>query len=125
MTTAWTDERLERIIGVVLRTGVILAAAVVLLGGICHLVRYGNQPADYRVFHAAAEQYRSVTGVIRSIGPSNCSAVMQLGLLILIATPILRVAVSLAAFWLERDRAYVALTAFVLAILLYSIAFEH
>ena len=39
---AWTDERVERMIGALLRWGVILAAAVVLAGGAMYLVRYGS-----------------------------------------------------------------------------------
>jgi uncharacterized membrane protein len=48
-------------------------------------------------------------------------AVIQLGLLILIATPVARVIFSLVGFVLERDRVYVAITLAVLAILAYSI----
>jgi uncharacterized membrane protein len=47
---------------------------------------------------------------------------IQLGLLLLIATPIARVAFSIVAFALEKDRMYVGFTAIVLTILLYSIA---
>lgn len=121
----WTDQRVEVIISVLLRTGVILAASVVLLGGVCHLARYGGEAADYHHFQAAAQSFRSVSGVIHAVSPSNCRAVIQLGLLLLIATPIARVAFSLVAFALEHDRTYIALTAIVLAILLYSISFEH
>ncbi len=41
---AWNDERLERIISALLITGVILSAAVVLLGGACYLARHGRKP---------------------------------------------------------------------------------
>lgn len=122
---AWTDERIELIVSTLLRTGVALAAAVVLLGGICHLVRYGSEPADYHAFHGVPQSYRSIEGVLQAIGPSNCRAVIQLGIFFLIATPIARVAFSLIAFALEHDRTYVVLTSIVLAILLYSVAFQH
>jgi hypothetical protein len=48
---SWTDERIEIIIGGLLRAGVILAAAIVSVGGIVYLVRHGSEPADYRIFH--------------------------------------------------------------------------
>jgi|SRR5215471_1472611 len=118
----WNDERLERIISIVLRTGVILSAAIVFLGGACYLVRHGHELADYRVFRGAPEEYRSVRAIIHAMGPSNCRAIIQFGLLLLIATPIARVAFSLAGFALERDRAYVVITSIVLAVLIYSIA---
>jgi uncharacterized membrane protein len=121
----WNDEGLERIISVVLRTGVILSAVIVLLGGSCYLVRHGSELADYHVFRGAAQEYRSVRGIVNAMGSSNCRAIIQFGLLVLIATPIARVAFSLVGFALERDRTYVVITSIVLAVLLYSVAFEH
>ena len=121
----WNDERLERIIGMLLRSGVTLSAGIVLLGGICYLVRHGNESPDYHVFHGVPAEYRSVPAIIHAMGPSNCRAVIQFGLLVLIATPIARVVFSLVGFALERDYTYVAITAIVLAVLLYSFAFEH
>jgi len=44
------DKRVEEIIGALLRTGVILAAAVVLVGGVFYLARYGSAPAHYGIF---------------------------------------------------------------------------
>jgi uncharacterized membrane protein len=120
-----TDQRLEVVISVLLRTGVLLSAAVVLLGGICFLSRHGQEQAEYHVFQGAAAIYRSPAGVIHAAGPSNCPAVIQLGLLLLILTPVARVVFSLAGFALERDGTYVALTAIVLGILVYSLAGPH
>ena len=121
----WTDQRLEIVISVLLRTGVFLAAAVVLLGGICFLSRHGGEQPQYHVFQGAPETYRSISAVVHAAGPSNCQAVIQLGLLLLILTPIARVAFSLVGFALERDRIYVELTSIVLIILIYSLAGPH
>jgi uncharacterized membrane protein len=123
--TRWSDQRLEMIISVLLRTGVMISAAVVLLGGICFLSRHGQEQPEYRVFHGTPATYRSVSGVIHAAGPSNCPAIIQLGLLLLILTPVARVAFSLAGFALERDRTYIELTAIVLVILIYSLAGPH
>jgi uncharacterized membrane protein len=122
---AWNDQRMENTISVLLRTGVMLSALVVLLGGTCFLSRHGGEPTDYRQFHATTASYRSIRGVIQSISRSDCRAVIQLGLLLLILTPIARVAFSMIAFGLERDRTYVWLTSIVLVILLYSLIGEH
>jgi uncharacterized membrane protein len=113
------------IISVLLRTGVLLSALVVLLGGACYLTKHGHEQPEYHVFHGAPQIYRSASGVIHAAGPSNCLAVIQLGLLLLILTPVARVAFSLAGFALERDGTYVALTFIVLAILIYSLAGSH
>jgi len=122
---AWNDEGLERIVSKLLIAGVLLSATVVLLGGACYLARHGREIADYHVFHEVSEEYRSLGGVMHTIGPSNCAAVIQLGLLILIATPIARVAFSLAGFAFERDWTYVVITSIVLVVLIYSVAGEH
>jgi uncharacterized membrane protein len=121
----WSDQRLEVIISVLLRTGVLIAAAVVLLGGICFLSKHGSEQPEYHVFHATANTYRSISGVIHGVGPSDCQAVIQLGLLLLILTPVARVAFSLAGFAFERDGTYVVLTFLVLGILIYSLAGPH
>jgi uncharacterized membrane protein len=118
----WNDERLERVISVVLRTGVILSAVIVLLGGACYLARHGNEPANYHVFRGAPEEYRSVRAILQAMGPSNCRAIVQFGLLLLIATPIARVAFSLVGFAMERDWAYSVITAIVLVILILALA---
>ena len=119
------DQRLEVIISVLLRTGVMLSALVVMLGGICFLSKHGHEQPEYRVFHGTEAAYRTISGVVRASGPSDCRAVIQLGLLLLILTPIARVAFSLVGFGLERDGTYVALTSVVLAILVYSLAAPH
>lgn len=120
-----TDQRLEVIISVLLRTGVMLAALIVLLGGICFLAKHGDEPPEYHLFHGAPATYRSISGVIQATGPSDCRAVIQLGLILLILTPMARVAFSLVGFAFERDGTYVMLTFIVLAILVYSLAGPH
>ena len=116
-----TDQRLQNIVSSLLITGVVFSATVVLIGGVCHLTRYGSEPADYHSFQAVPDTYRSLGGVIHAAGSFDCHAVIQLGLLLLIATPVARVALSLVAFALERDYTYVAITAVVLAVLIYSL----
>jgi uncharacterized membrane protein len=120
-----TDQRLEVIISVLLRTGVLIAATVVFLGGVCFLSRHGHEQAEYRVFHGTPQIYRTVAGILHAAGPSNCPAVIQLGLLLLILTPVARVAFSLVGFGLERDWTYVTLTAIVLGILILGLAASH
>jgi uncharacterized membrane protein len=117
----WRDRRLEIILGNLLRTGVLLSAAVVLAGACIYLVRHAHEPANYRVFRGEPSDYRTIPGVIRSVMNGRGRGLIQLGLLLLIATPIARVAFSIAGFAIERDRLYVAFTLIVLAILLYSL----
>ncbi len=116
-----TDQRLESIVASLLRTGVSLAAAVVFGGGVLYLVRHGGEPPHYSPFRAEPAQYRDVSSILRAALAGEARGIIQLGLLILIATPVARVAACMAGFLLERDRAYVLITAAVLAILLFSL----
>ncbi len=117
----WRDRRIEIILGNLLRTGVLISAAVVLLGACIYLSRHAHEPADYRVFRGEPSEYRTIPGVIQSVINGRGQGLIQLGLLLLIATPIARVALSVVGFAIERDRMYVAFTLIVLTILLYSL----
>jgi uncharacterized membrane protein len=119
----WRDRRIEVILGNLLRIGVLVSAAVVLLGASIYLSRHAHEPADYRVFRGEPSEYRTISGVIQSVivGRGRGQGLIQLGLLLLIATPIARVAFSVVGFAIERDHLYVAFTLIVLAVLLYSL----
>ncbi len=121
MMRAWTDERVERVIGALLRWGVILAAAVVLAGGAMYLVRYGSTVTDYRVFRGEASDLRDLSGIVTGAVSLDSRGLIRFGLLLLIAVPVARVAFSVVAFALQRDRTYVVVTLIVLAVLLYSL----
>ena len=116
----WIDRRIEVIIGNLLRTGVLLSAAVVLVGGAIYLRRHAFEPATYQVFSGEPSEFRTVSGILHSVAAGRGRGLIQLGLLLLIATPIARVLFSLAGFAIEGDRMYLLFTAIVLIILLYS-----
>lgn len=117
----WTDAHVELLVGNLLRYGVLTAAAVAFVGGVFYLASYGGTTADYHVFRGEPSQLRSVSGVVGGALARDSRSIIQLGLLLLIATPIARVAFSLVAFLRQRDRTYVVITAIVLALLLYGL----
>lgn len=121
-SSRWTDHQVEQFIGKLLQAGVLLSAVVVLLGGVAYLVRYGSAPADYRTFRGVPAGLDSVHGVIGGALKLRSRWIIQLGLLLLIATPIARVVLSLFAFARQRDRAYVVITALVLGLLLFGLS---
>lgn len=118
---AWTDRRIENILGNLLRAGVGLAALIVTCGAVLYLARHGRAPADYRVFQGEPSDLRSVPGIVRNALEFNGRGIIQLGLLFLIATPVARVIFSIWGFAAERDRMYVVFTVIVLAILIFSL----
>jgi len=117
-----TDEQMNRIISVLLRSGVLISALVVLVGGIFYLIRYGAALPEYGVFRGEPADLRSLSGIVKDVLSFKRRGIIQFGLLLLIATPVARVAFSLLAFALQRDRTYVVVTLIVLTVLLYSLA---
>lgn len=116
-----TDVRLEKWVAVVLRSGVLIAAAVVLGGGLCYVIQHASDSPGDHAFHGVPEQYRVPRQIVAGAFHGDCLGIIQLGLLLLIATPVVRVGLSLAGFAVERDRTYIIVTAIVLAILLVSL----
>jgi uncharacterized membrane protein len=117
----WTDDQVDQFLGNLLRAGVVIATVVVVIGGVLYLARHAFEVADRRVFVGEPAQMRSIGGIIRGVAAGQAAAIVQLGLVLLIATPVARVALSLVAFLLQRDRVYVFVTAIVLAILIFSL----
>lgn len=115
------DQRMEVLIGNLLQTGVLLAAGIVLVGGGIYLARHGRELPDFRVFHGQPIELRTVPGIIHAATELGGRGLIQLGFLVLIATPVLRVFVSGIAFARQRDWLYVAVVSIVLAVLLYSL----
>ena len=124
-TRQWTDQYVEELIGNLLRVGVTLAAAVVLFGGSIYLVRHGLAAPRYHVFVGEPADLRNVSGIVRDALSLRGRGLIQLGLLLLIATPVARVAFSVAAFAMQRDRLYVVVALVVLAVLMYSLTGGH
>lgn len=117
----WTDRRIEEIVGNLLRTGVVLSAVVVFAGAVVYLMRHGTAAPDYRLFHGEPLDLRSLSGIIHDAFTWHGRGIIQLGLLLLIATPVARVAFSIWGFLEEHDHMYTIFTVVVLAILLYSL----
>jgi uncharacterized membrane protein len=119
--TAWKDQRIELIIGNLLRAGVLLSATVVVIGGVIYVSRHGSAIVDYRNFRGELSPLRNFAGILHGMRQLSGRAIIQFGLLLLIATPVARVIFSAVAFAWERDYLYVAFTLVVLAVLSYSL----
>ena len=117
----WNDERVEKLVGTLLLTGVTISGLVVFVGGVLYLLKYGRDPVRYGNFDPQQGNLHGIGDVLQSAWHGDGRAIIEIGLLLLIATPVLRVAFSLVAFALEKDRLYVALTLIVLVILLLSL----
>jgi len=118
----WTDKQLDQVVGNLLRAGVITAAAVVGAGAVLYLLQFGQVAPEFMRFQGVPPALENVADIVTAALRLEGKAVIQLGLLLLLATPIARVIILLFAFAAQRDRTYVAITAVVLIVLLMSLA---
>lgn len=120
--------RLERSIAAVLRIGVAISLSVIAAGVIVMFVQHpayrgGAHAADYHDLISASNEFpRSVGGMIRAIGHGSGSGIILVGLFVLFLTPVARVATAFVSFVVYRDRRMATVTAFVLVVLLGSLA---
>jgi uncharacterized membrane protein len=120
-TPPFDDHRLEMLMGRLLQTGVLLSSITVLIGGALFLITRANQPANYRTFSAESANLRHPSHLLPLLAAGDPTAIIQLGILLLIATPIARVAFGVIGFAMERDRLYTAVSLAVLTILIISL----
>ena len=112
------DHRMESLMGRLLQGGVLLASAFVLLGGVLFLRAHPGPVANYHTFIGQPAELRRFKSLLLALLHGDPEAVVQVGVLILIATPIARVIFAAFAFAMERDRLYLVISLFVLAVLI-------
>ncbi|NDV79020.1 DUF1634 domain-containing protein [Dysgonomonas sp. 511] len=121
----WTERDMELLVGKLLRYGVMLACGITLFGGVVYLFQnHGVSMEHYKPtpdgmpFPGTEYYLRELSTIIPRILAFDGAAIIQLGVCVLIATPILRVAFSVLAFLIEKDYMYVAITLIVLCIII-------
>jgi len=114
------DRDIQLFIGSLLRWGVLLSMAVVIFGGIVYLYRHGQTTIDYSKFKGEPSLTSKFVDIIEGVFAFKGRAIIQLGIILLIATPIARVLTSAIGFVAEKDYLYVTITLVVLAIIMFS-----
>lgn len=117
----WSDDQVDRFLGRLLQTGVVVSSIVVLCGLSIYLWRHGTEPPRLTHFAGEPERLRSIRGIARSVFQMQGRGLIQLGVLAMLATPVARVAFSLYAFARQHDRTYVMITCLVLTVLALSL----
>jgi len=116
--------RVELVISVLLRGGVIVSLSLVVFGTVLsflHHPSYLHSASDLqRLASPGAAFPHSPHEIKEALQAWQGQAFVAAGLIVLIATPVMRVAVSILAFLYQRDRVFVLLTTIVLALLLLS-----
>lgn len=117
----FTDKQMDLAIGKFLRFGVIFSAVLVFIGGILYLRAPFRSAPTYSHFLAESTSLQGIADVLRSATHLDAKSVIQLGLICLIATPVIRVAFCVVGFARQKDRLYIVISSSVLVILIYSL----
>lgn len=112
----FSDRAVETAMGLVLRVGVAIAAALVAAGGIAYLIGSAGSTAHYHTF-GVAQTYITPAAIVHGALALEPTGIIALGLIVLVLTPVARMVFALYAFGLHRDRLYVMLTVIVLIVL--------
>lgn len=115
------EERVEQMVGNLLRAGVLIAAFVAFAGGVAFLAQHGATAPAYHVFRGESTMLNTLGGVLHGVAALDTAALVQFGIILLIATPVARVLLTLLAFAIRRDWMYVVISAIVLGVLMFSL----
>jgi uncharacterized membrane protein len=119
------DTDMQLLLGRVLRAGTVISISVVFLGGIIYLYNHGHSIADYRKFTGIPGFLQHADSLFNGAFDFKGQAIIQLGIMLLIATPILRVTISAIGFVLEKDYMYLGISLLVLFIIFMSTISGH
>ena len=114
------DTDVQLLIGNVLRWGIVLAMSVVFCGGLIYVYRHGHETASYHIFKGEPAFLKNLKGIYSGVLAMKGRAIIQTGIILLIATPIVRILLSIFSFLLEKDYLYVVITLIVLGIIIIS-----
>ena len=119
------DTDIQIVIGWILRIGVLLSMSIIFIGGVIYLYRHGHTPANYSTFNGIPDFVHNASGIVNGIITLRGRAIIQAGIVLLIATPVVRVVFSAIGFLLEKDYLYTGITLFVLLIITASMLSGH
>ncbi|HTI58193.1 DUF1634 domain-containing protein [Mucilaginibacter sp.] len=124
-SAGFKDKDMQAVIGWILRTGVFVSTAFVITGGIIFLVNHGHSQIDFASFNKVPDFISHIKGVIQGVIHLKGQAIIQFGIVLLIATPVFRVLFAGIGFLIEKDYLYTFISTLVLLIILISMISGH
>ncbi len=115
------DRKMDLTIGMMLRIGVSVAAAVVFIGWILYLIQAHGVAPDYQHFHGKPILLGNIGLILQGVVKLDSRRILDIGILLLIATPVARVIFCVADFAVQKDKLYVLVSSIVLAVLAYKL----
>jgi uncharacterized membrane protein len=117
MKKNFTDVDLNRSVGNLLRLGIILSVATSLIGFIKLFTEGFEMPKKYTSLAIANSSDKVWSHFWNSLCKGEGMAIIQLGILLLIFTPLMRIIFALIGYLKEKDYIYVFISSVVLAIM--------
>jgi uncharacterized membrane protein len=117
------DKKMEIVMGNMLRYGVLISALFVFSGAVIYLVQHGHEKPQYHLFSGEPYRFIHLGQILKNTFGGQARSIIQLGLLILIGTPIARIIFSIVGFILEKDYLYVTITVIVLMVIIISLVY--
>ena len=118
----YSDREMENQMGSLLRAGVILACGIMLAGGFVYILRHGGETKSYAVFHGEPASLESIRGIWREVRTGSARGIIQLSVLAMIATPVMRVAFAVYGFTRQRQWLFTGISLTVLALLAFGLS---
>lgn len=112
---------MESLIGYVMRTGLWISVIIVLIGGVLYLLQNGSQFIHYQTLQHDTKSSVTLLDILRGSFSFSPVSLVWLGLLILVLTQVIRVALTVVLFIVERDFIFACISGLILIILIYSI----
>lgn len=117
----FADKDMQLLLGTLLRVGVLISSAVILLGGIIFLTTQANEVVSFVDFKPEQTEFYSILTIFEGLKTFDGLAIIQFGVLLLIFTPIARVVFSIFSFLIEKDYMYVVIGIIVLCVIITSL----
>jgi uncharacterized membrane protein len=115
---------METEMGMLLRSGVVAACLIMLVGGVLYILRHGEEQPAYRTFSGAPLGLNSIGGVLREVREGSARGIIQLSVLVMIATPVMRVVFAAYGFTRQRQFIFTIISLVVLGLLTFGLSHQ-
>ena|SRR5579863_4455851 len=116
-----SGQKMEEQMGVLLRTGVVASCIIMSAGAVLYLLRHGGESESYTTFHGEPASLENLRGILHGAFAGDARGLIQLGVLVLIATPVMRVAFAVFAFARQRQWIFSLVSLTVLGLLIFGL----
>jgi uncharacterized membrane protein len=116
-----SGQKMETQMGLLLRIGVLTSCLIMFAGAVLYLLRHGEQQESFSAFHGQPPEFETLAGIWQAARQGSARGIIQLSVLVLIATPVMRVVFAVFAFGRQNQWIFCLVSLIVLALLAYGL----